>query len=119
MHHRLLEEYAAPSLIVTDDHTIVHMSPRVGRYLQIGAGEPSRDLNRLILPELRADLRTALYQSASQRTGVEVKNVPVTFDGVARQVDLVVRPVLRDDDPARGFFLVLFTDHAAADDPRS
>ena len=117
-HHRLLEEYAAPSLVVTDDHTIVHMSPRVGRYLQISAGEPSRDLNRLILPELRADLRTALYQSAHQRTGVEVKNVPVTLDGIARQVDLVVRPVLRDDDPARGFFLVLFTDHLAAEDPR-
>ena len=117
-HHRLLEEYAAPSLVVTDDHTIVHMSPRVGRYLQISAGEPSRDLNRLILPALRADLRTALHQSAHQRTGVEVKNVPVTLDGIARQVDLVVRPVLRDDDPARGFFLVLFTDHLAAEDPR-
>ena len=117
-HHRLLEEYAAPSLVVTEDHTIVHMSPRVGRYLQISAGEPSRDLSRLILPELRADLRTALYQSARQRTGVEVKNVPVTLDGIARQVDLVVRPVLGDDDPARGFFLVLFTDHASAEDPR-
>ena len=117
-HHRLLEEYAAPSLVVTEDHTIVHLSPRVGRYLQISAGEPTRDLNRLILPELRTDLRTALYQSASQRTGVEVKNVPVTLDGSARQVDLVVRPVLRDDDPARGFFLVLFSDHAAAEDPR-
>jgi PAS domain S-box-containing protein len=116
-HHRLLEEYAAPSLIATEDHTIVHMSPRVGRYLQMTAGEPSRDLIRLILPELRADLRTALEESARQRTSVEVKNVPVTLDGIARQVDLVVRPVLRDDDPARGLFLVLFTDHAAADDP--
>ena len=103
---------------MTEDHTIVHLSPRVGRYLQISAGEPTRDLNRLILPDLRTDLRTALYQSARQRTGVEVKNVPVTLDGSARQVDLVVRPVLRDDDPARGFFLVLFTDHAAAEDPR-
>ena len=116
-HHRLLEEYAAPSLVVTEDHTIVHLSPRVGRYLQMSAGEPSRDLNRLILPDLGADLRTALDQSAKQQASVEVKNVPVSLDGIARQVDLVVRPVLRADDPARGLFLVLFTDHAAADDP--
>ncbi len=32
------------------------------------------------------------------------------IDGVEHRLDLVVRPVLRDDDPARGFFLVLFAD---------
>jgi PAS domain S-box-containing protein len=117
-HHRLLEEYAAPSLIATEAHTIVHMSPRVGRYLQMTAGEPSRDLIRLILPELRADLRTALDQSARQRTRIDVKNIPVTLGGIARYVDLAIRPALGDGDPARGFFLILFTEHEADDDQR-
>jgi PAS domain S-box-containing protein len=117
-HHRLLEEYAAPSLIATEDHTIVHMSPRVGRYLQMTAGEPSRDLIRLILPELRADLRTALDQSARQRTRIDVKNIPVTLGGMARHVDLAIRPALGDGHPARGFFLILFTEHETADDQR-
>src|SRR6185503_6939118 len=31
-HHRLLEEYAPPSLIVTEDNAIVHMSPRAATY---------------------------------------------------------------------------------------
>src|SRR5262249_41813392 len=39
MHQRLLEQYAPPSLIVTEDHNIVHMSERAGRYLQIRGGE--------------------------------------------------------------------------------
>jgi len=110
-HQRLLEEYAPPSLIVTEDNAIVHMSPRAAPYLQMAAGEPSRDLLKLIRPELRVELRTALFQAAKNRTGVEAKNISMIVDGTERRVDVVVRPVLRDDDPARGFFLVLFADH--------
>ena len=35
LHQRLLEQYAPPSLVVTEDHTIVHMSERAARYLQM------------------------------------------------------------------------------------
>jgi len=109
-HHRILEEYAPPSLIVTEDNTIVHVSPRAAAYLQMPAGEPSRDLLKLIREELRVELRTALYQAAKERASVEAKSVPVLINGVPRHVDIIVRPVLRDDDPERGFFLVLFAD---------
>jgi two-component system CheB/CheR fusion protein len=109
-HHRLLEEYAPPSLIVTEDNSIVHMSSRAGTYLQMPAGEPSRDLLRLIRPELRVELRAALFQASKDRTSIVVSNLPVIIDGSERRVDLTVRPVLREDDPARGFFLVMFAD---------
>jgi two-component system CheB/CheR fusion protein len=109
-HHRLLEEYAPPSLVITEDNNIVHMSSRAAAYLQMPAGEPSRDVLKLIRPELRGELRAALYQSAKDRTSVEVRNLPVAIDGAERRVDLTVRPVLRGDDPVRGFFLVLFAD---------
>jgi PAS domain S-box-containing protein len=116
-HHRLLEEYAPPSLIVTEDNTVVHMSGRAGAYLQMSAGEPSRDLLKLVRPELRVELRTALFQAAKNRTSVEVGNVLLTIDGQTRRINLIVRPVLRDDDPTRGFFLVLFADRDGADGP--
>ena len=114
-HHRLLEEYAPPSLIVTEDNTVVHMSGRASAYLQMSAGEPSRDLLKLVRPELRVELRTALFQAAKNRTSVEVGNMPLTIDGQTRRINLIVRPVLRDDDPPRGFFLVLFADRDSAD----
>ena len=117
-HHRLLEEYAPPSLVVTEDQVIVHMSARVGRFLQLAAGEPSRDLIKVIRPELRAEVRTALYQSARLRTSVEVAEIPLTLDGSPRSVDITIRPVLREDDPARGLFLVLFDDHEAMEGRR-
>jgi two-component system CheB/CheR fusion protein len=117
-HHRLLEEYAPPSIVVTEDHSIVHMSARAGRFLQFPPGEPTRDILKLARPELRAELRTGLYQAMKQRSTVEVANIPLAVEGVERRVDLTIRPVLEEDDAARGYFLLLFADHDGADDPR-
>src|SRR5207237_4532691 len=50
----------------------------------------------------------------------DVRNVIVGFGDGNHRVDISVRPVLREDDPARGFFLVLFTEGdaiAPADGP--
>ena len=110
VHHRLLEEYAPPSLIVTEDNSIVHLSRRAAMYLQMPAGEPSRDLLKLIRPELRLELLAALFQASKDRTSIVVNNLRVMIEGSERRVDLTVRPVLREDDPARGFFLVMFAD---------
>ena len=117
IHHRLLEEYSAPSLIVNEDGTIVHTSTRAASFLQTPAGEPSRDVLRLVRPELRTELRTAMFQATKTRASVAVSNISVMVEGEQRRVNLVVRPVLRNDDPARGFLLVLFADHDGADAP--
>jgi two-component system CheB/CheR fusion protein len=115
LHQRLLEQYAPPSIVVSDDHTVVHISDSGGEFLAITGGEPSRDLLKLVRPELRADLRTALHQAAQQRTSVAVAGVRLTDQ---RTVTITVRPVLREDDPPRGFFLVLFEQqHGAVDHP--
>jgi two-component system CheB/CheR fusion protein len=112
LHHRLLEEYAPTSLVVNEGHEIVHLTEHAGRYLQFAAGEPSHDLLKAILPELRLELRTALYQAARQRSPVRSVGLPVRIDGRTTTVTLVVRPVLREEDTARGFFLVLFEEAA-------
>jgi two-component system CheB/CheR fusion protein len=112
LHHRLLEQYAPPSVVVTEDHNVVHMSESVGRYLQLRGGEPSRDLLSLVRAELRPDLRTALHQAGKSRMNVEVRNVLVPQDDGAHRVDVSVRPVLRAGDPERGFFLVIFSEQA-------
>ena len=108
LHQQLLEQYAPPSLVVTEDHQVVHVSNRAGRYLHVAGGEVSRDLLRLARPELRVELRTALFEAGRSRNSVEVRGIKLSGDGHARTVNLTVRPVLRETDPARGFFLVLF-----------
>ena len=114
LHLRLLEQYAPPSVIVNEEHEILHLSERAGRYLQVAGGEPSRNLLQLARPELRLELRTALYQAARERTHVEVRGVSVPLDGRTETISILVRPVLGRDDTARGFFLVLFEPGAAS-----
>jgi len=106
LHQRLLEQYAPPSIVVTEDGQVVHISESAARYLAMPAGEPSRDLLRLLRPELRVDVRTALHQAVRDRASVEVRDIPLGPDG--GRVSVGVRPVLREDDPPRGFLLVLF-----------
>lgn len=61
VHQRVLEHYAPPSVIVDRESTIVHMSDRAGRFLHFVGGEPSNHLLTVVLPELRLELRTALF----------------------------------------------------------
>ncbi|HXT28423.1 MAG TPA: chemotaxis protein CheB [Vicinamibacterales bacterium] len=116
LHQRLLEQYAPPSVIISADHQVVHMSERVGRYMQIRGGEPSRDLLILVRPELRPDLRTALHQAGRDRTNVDVRGVVAALEDGPGRVDILVRPVLRAGDPAHGFFLVIFDESGAVGD---
>jgi two-component system CheB/CheR fusion protein len=121
LHQRLLERYAPPSIVVTDEHSIVHLSERAGRYLQVSGGEPTRDLLKLLRPALRPDVRAALYQTRNRGETVEVKGIPVILDDGPRIVDVTVHPVLRHADPAGGYLLVMFAEHrpeaAATPDP--
>ncbi|MCU1383047.1 MAG: methyltransferase/methylesterase, CheR/CheB with sensor [Acidobacteria bacterium] len=109
LHQRLLDEYGGPSLVVTEDDQIVHVSQAAVRFLAVPAGEPSRDLRKVIIPELRVDLLRAVHQATRARTAVEVPRIVLPGERGGGTVRIVVRPVLRQDDPPRGYLLVLFS----------
>ncbi|KAF2514864.1 PAS domain S-box protein [Flavobacterium foetidum] len=108
LHQQLLEEYAPPSLVVNEEFEIMHLSERAGRYLQISGGEPTKNLLKLIKPELRLELRSALYQSTQRQTAVEARGLKVTVNDTTETLTIKVRPVLRQDDTAKGFILIIF-----------
>ena len=115
LHQRLLEQYAPPSLVVNENHEVVHISESAGRFLQISGGEPTNDVLRLICPEIRLELRTALYQAVQNGANVEVKNLTVQTNGHSELINLHVRPVFHPNDTARGFTLVVFETSAEKD----
>lgn len=108
LHQRLLEEYAPPSVVVNEEYDIVHLSERAGRYLQISGGELSQNLLKLVRPELRLELRSALYQATQRQSAVESRALKVNISDRTETVNIHVRPVLREGDIAQGFVLVLF-----------
>jgi two-component system CheB/CheR fusion protein len=110
LHQRLVEQYVPPSVVVNEEYDIVHLSERAGRYMQVAGGEPSHNLLKLVRPEIRMELRTALYQAVQNRTSVEASGVHVHLTEGTRLVNLLVRPVFTEGDGARGFILVVFDD---------
>jgi two-component system CheB/CheR fusion protein len=107
VHQRVLAQYAPPSVIVSRDSDIVHMSDRAGRFLRHAGGEPSRNIVSLVLPELRLELRTAIFQASQSNKSVEAQQVQLTRDDRKYFVNMVVRP-FHDSGADADFLLVLF-----------
>ena len=108
LHQRLLEQYAHPSVVVNEEYDLLHFTDRAGRYLHFSGGDLSRNLLKLIRPELRLELRTALYQATQRQSTIDVRNLTLHTDERTETLTLHVRPVLDEGDPARGYFLILF-----------
>jgi two-component system CheB/CheR fusion protein len=108
LHQRLLECYAPPSVVVNQDYEILHLSERAGRYLQFTGGEPSQNLMKVVRPELRLELHSALYHAIQHRTNAEAEAGPVTINGTTENVKIVVNPVFGELDTSRGMILVVF-----------
>lgn len=108
LHHRLIEEYAGPSLVVDDQYNVVHLSDRAGRYLQHPRGEGTSNVLQLVRQELSIDLRSALFQAAQKGVTVAARRLAVHTGEREEHIDLLVRPALEGNEPARGFFLIIF-----------
>jgi two-component system CheB/CheR fusion protein len=107
VHQRVLEHYAPPSVIVDRELNIVHMSDRAGRFLHFVGGEPSHNLLTVVHPELRLELRTALFQAVHTGKSVEARRVKIDRGGKPFFVNMVARP-FRDPEAGAEFVLVLF-----------
>ncbi|MGW9067499.1 CheR family methyltransferase [Achromobacter animicus] len=107
VHQRALEMFAPPSVIVDAHSDIVHISERAGRFLRHPGGEPSRNLPLSVHPELRTELRTAMFQALHSRKSVEARRVRMTLGERQTYVNMVVRP-FRHDESASDYLLVLF-----------
>ncbi|HUP05531.1 MAG TPA: CheR family methyltransferase, partial [Caldimonas sp.] len=105
LHFRLLEELSPPSVIIDENHDIVHLSPNAGRFLQLAGGTPNSNLLRLVHPGLRVELHAAIFQAAQSRTPAEVPWTPVELDGETREISIRVSPV---EDQTSRYQLVVF-----------
>jgi two-component system CheB/CheR fusion protein len=111
LHQRALARFAPPSAVIDREGNIVHMSEAAGAFLRLGGGEPSRNIVALVLPELRLELRSALYQAIQSEGSVECRQVPLHRDEGPSVISMTVRP-FRDDEAGADLMLVLFSEVA-------
>ncbi|AKJ27711.1 chemotaxis protein CheB [Caldimonas brevitalea] len=109
VHQRLAEQHAPPSVLIDAEGNIVHLSEQAGRFLRHTGGAPSHQLLTLVRPELRLELRTALYQALQSGKSVEARRVKIDQDDKHRYVNMTVRPV-HEPDFAVQLVLVLFAE---------
>jgi two-component system CheB/CheR fusion protein len=107
LHQRVLAEYAPPSVLVDSEANIVHLSEGIHPFLRHAAGEPSRNLIALVEPELRLELRTALFQAAQSGKSVETRRIGMQRGERVFYVNMTARPMY-DIGTSTDFVLVLF-----------
>jgi two-component system CheB/CheR fusion protein len=116
LHHRLVELYAPPSVVVDDELDIVHLSEHANRFLTLSGGEPTRQLIRLAHPALRLDLRTAIYDAKQPGAGRTTRLVRFVDGEMARAVEITVQLVDLPDH-RRGLALVMFDERGPDEVP--
>ncbi|HKY54147.1 MAG TPA: chemotaxis protein CheB [Anaerolineales bacterium] len=91
-HKQALEEFGPPSILVNEDHNIIHLSETAGRYLLQPKGPITSDLIKVVRPELQMELRSALFQALENDRIIISKPIAVQFNGHPRQVVFSVLP---------------------------
>ncbi|QJE02199.1 PAS domain S-box protein [Massilia forsythiae] len=107
LHLRALAEAAPPSVVTDREGNIVHMSQQAGQYLRMVGGEPSRSLLALVLPELRMELRSAMYQALQHEGGIACRPVGLPEKQELGTIAMTVR-MFREEESEADFLLVVF-----------
>jgi two-component system CheB/CheR fusion protein len=111
LHQRLVERYAPPSLLISPDNKLIHLSEHAGRFLIHPGGEPTANVFKLVREELRIELR-ALIQSAREKREICASTpIPVLFNGHPRPVVMHVGPAQEPEH--EGFALIIFEEREA------
>lgn len=120
VHQRASFEVSPPSAVLDRDANIVHMSQSATRFLRMLGGEPSRNVLALVLPDLRLELRSALFQS--QQNGGIVTTRPITLKLGDDECVLAIKVMpYHDEHSSTDFTFVQFVsvDNVTTEQPRS
>ncbi len=89
----LLESYAPASVLINGKHECLYYSGPTDRYLQVAAGEPSRDLLDMAREGLRNNLRAAIQQASREHALTIATGAQASYGGNAVAVRIEVHPV--------------------------
>ena len=103
LHRRLREQTAPPSVLVGEAGDVAHVSDGAAAFLQVPSGAPTRTLVKILRPELRAAVQSALFQARRDGRPAEAAPAELVVDGEARPVRVQARP-----DPQSGLVQVVF-----------
>lgn len=114
----LLGLYAPAGVLVNNNLDILQFRGRTGAYLEPAPGEPSHNLRRMAREGLFPELHHAIDECRQQNAAVRRPGVRVRGNGQFWEIDLRIVPV-KLPGVSEGCFLIVFEDHARADQAES
>lgn len=89
-HLMALQSVSPASVLIGSDLEVLHLSPTAGRFMSPAGGVPSNNLLNNVEPDLRLELRTALFKAAQEGETVKAYVDRVRPDGAAFRIDIAV-----------------------------
>lgn len=89
---QLLERYAPPAVIVTENGDILYFHGRTGKYLEPHPGKANFNVLAMARGSLRYSIFSALRAVSGEKQGASTQEV-VTMDGEPKKVRLTVQPI--------------------------
>lgn len=117
IHQSALEQFSPPSVLIDSEHNVLHLSNGVGRFMERSSGEPSNNLLSNVRPDIRIELRAALFKAAQSGRSVETRIAQSQHDGRQFFLNITVRPV-QQDGVAPSLTLVVFDEVEASIRPQ-
>lgn len=113
LHHKAIERFMPPSVLIDHDHNVVYLGWGVGRFLRLARGEPTHQLFQIVheslLPALRAALFAAKAKAAQgESDAVGSVRTRAELEGESRTVVITARLLTEGPEQARDCFLVFF-----------
>ncbi|RZK62252.1 MAG: histidine kinase, partial [Pedobacter sp.] len=108
LHQKMLEEYAPPSVVINQAYDIVHMSQGATNYFQFSGGELTQNILKLISPQIRLEMRAALFQAVQTKSPVEIHRIKTVTQLHSEVIDIHIRPSFKEGQITEGFILIVF-----------
>jgi len=95
IHYTLLAgQYAPPSIIIDEYNQVMHSSRGVNRFLKYAEGEPTRNLLKMVSPDIQRTLRNIIFQFNKMETPTKVsKKVTLKEDSKSESFILSIRAI--------------------------
>ena len=103
----LLERYLPAHVVVNEAHEVVYVSKRTGAYMELPAGELTRNLLKMTREELRPALRSAVYKAFAEKKEIVYHNTKMSARDGDTAVNIIVTP-LKTPSAAGKLALVIF-----------
>lgn len=91
LHRKYIDQVISPSVLLDSRNNVLHLSENVGKFLLHGGGTPSVNLLANVQSELRAELRTALFQAIQSAATVQTRPILIQRGDTEVFVQMTIR----------------------------